>query len=220
MLMKKLFTLCMGILATLAIQAQSDFPVQFADKDGNIIADGTTLNLTEYEADAFGDVQVPTNLYVKNITDEEIHVGGKYTITSLSSGTFQTCFPENCIRQTKTGSYETESGALAAGDLKSMQTEWFPEAEGTAVATYQLVTYKQNPITKEWKTVDKEGPSVTLNFTYSTSSIGAQSSRSNVQRSTYYDLQGREVVTPAHGLFVKKTVYTDGTTSTRKYLTR
>ena len=210
----------MGLLAALAIQAQSDFPVQFADKDGNIIADGTTLNLTDYEADDFGDVQVPTNLYVKNTTDGELHVGGKYTIVSLSNGAFQTCFPENCIRKSSTGKFETESGALAAGALKSMQTEWFPTAEGTAVVTYQLVTYKQNPITKEWKTVDQEGPTVTLNFTYSTSSISAQSSKLQVQSSKFYDLMGREVATPAHGLFVKKSVYADGTTATRKYLVR
>ena len=217
--MKKLFTLCMGLLAALAIQAQSDFPIQFADKDGNIIADGTTLNLTDYVTDDFGDVQVPANLYVKNITDGEVQIGGKYTITSLSSGAFQTCFPENCIRQTKAGNYETESGALAAGALKSMQTEWFPGAEGTAVVTYHLWTFKYNSITKKW-TFDKEGPAVTLNFTYSTSGVGAQSSTSNVQRTTYYDLMGREVATPAHGLFVKKSVYADGTTATRKYLVR
>ena len=44
--MKKIFTLFMGLVAALAAQAQSDFPLQFADKDGNIIADGTVLNLT------------------------------------------------------------------------------------------------------------------------------------------------------------------------------
>ena len=209
----------MGLLAALAIQAQSDFPVQFADKDGNIIADGTTLNLTDYEADAFGDVQIPTNLYVKNITDGEIHVGGQYNIVSISNGAFQTCFPENCIRKSSTGKFETESGALAAGALKSMQTEWFPTAEGTAVVTYQLVTFKQNVITKDWN-IDKEGPTVTLNFSYSTSGIGAANTEKSVKSTAYYDLMGREVATPAHGLSVKKTVYVDGTTATRKYLVR
>ena len=44
--MKKFFTLCCGLFAALAIQAQNDFPLQFADKNGNVITDGTTLNIT------------------------------------------------------------------------------------------------------------------------------------------------------------------------------
>ena len=46
--MKKLFTLFWGLLSALSIQAQSDFPIQFADKDGNIIDNEATLVLTEY----------------------------------------------------------------------------------------------------------------------------------------------------------------------------
>ena len=77
--MKKLFTLCIGLVAALAIQAQSDFPLQFADKDGNIIADGTTLDITAYETDDFGDVQMPSGLYVKNTSGEAVQGGGEYT---------------------------------------------------------------------------------------------------------------------------------------------
>ena len=35
--MNKLFTLCFGLMAALAVHAQNEFPVQFADKNGNII---------------------------------------------------------------------------------------------------------------------------------------------------------------------------------------
>ena len=64
--MKKIFTFFLGLVAALIVQAQSDFPLQFADKDGNIIADGTVLNLTTAESDDFGDVLMSTNLFVKN----------------------------------------------------------------------------------------------------------------------------------------------------------
>ena len=118
--MKKLFTLFWGLLTVLGLQAQSEFPVQYADKDGNIIENGSTLVLTEYEADAFGSIEMPTNLYVKNMTSESVQIGGIYTIETLDNGRFQTCFPENCVTQDKPGTYETKSGAVGADELKNM----------------------------------------------------------------------------------------------------
>ena len=217
--MKKVFTMCFGLLAALAVQAQSDFPLQFADKDGNIIADGTTLNLTEAEEDAFGSVQIPSGLYVKNISTEDVQGGGTYTIQTLSSGAFQTCFPKNCVRKTTTGTTNTDNDVFAAGSLSDMQTEWYPDAEGSCVVVYQLKTYKKNPITQGWS-VDKEGPSVTLNFTYSTTGVAAAKSGKAVSSVEYYDMQGRLISQPASGLFVRKTVYADGTSATQKAILR
>ena len=217
--MKKIFTLCFGLMAALTLHAQSDFPLQFADKDGNIIADGTTLNLTEYEEISFGDIQMPSGLYVKNISTETVQGGGTYNIQTLSSGAFQTCFPENCAQKKTTGTFETESGAFAAGSLTNMQTEWLPEAEGTCVVVYQLQTYKQNAITQKW-TVDKTGPSVTLNFTYSTTGVSAIKNDKVVSSVTYYDILGRQVSQPSRGIFVRKTVYADGTSATQKTVMR
>lgn len=208
--MKKIITLCMGLIAVLAVQAQSDFPLQFADKDGNIIADGTMLTLSDAEVDDFGDVEVASGLYVKNTTDADVQAAGKYTIQSIGSGVFQTCFPSTCIQKNSRGDYETQNGNIEANALKDMQTEWLPTTEGTCVVTYQLETYKQNPVTKKWD-LDKQGPTVTLNFSYSTTGIGRVTTGSDIRTVEYYDLQGRRVSQPAHGLFVKKTINTDGT---------
>ena len=168
--MKKFFTLCFGFLTALAVQAQSDFPVQFADADGNIIADGTTLELTAFEVDIFGGVEMPSTLFAKNTSSDNVQIGGIYSISSMANGAFQTCFPENCVQKSAVGSYTTESGVIVGGDLKDMKTEWLPDAEGTCVVAYQLATFKQNPITKAWM-VDKKGPTVTLNFTYDPTGI-------------------------------------------------
>ena len=68
--MKKLFTLCLGLIAALAVQAQSESPIQFAYQDGTIIPDGTTISLTEYEKDEFdGSILMPSGLYAKNTTE-------------------------------------------------------------------------------------------------------------------------------------------------------
>ena len=215
--MKKFFTLFMGLVAVMAAQAQSDFPLQFADKDGNIIADGTVLNLTTAEVDDFGDALMPSGLYVKNTTNADVQGGGAYTITSLSNGAFQTCFPTNCVSNNRTGSYETSNGTIAAGELKSMQTEWLPVDNGTCVVTYQLVTYKQNVITKQWQK-DKTGPTITLKFTYDPTGINSTKNGKNVRTVEYYNLTGRRVQTPAHGMYIVKTTYVDGTKTCKKHL--
>lgn len=215
--MKKIFTLFMGLVAVMAAQAQSDFPLQFADKDGNIIADGTVLNLTTAEKDDFDAVQMPSGLYVKNTTNADVQGGGAYTITSLSNGAFQTCFPTNCVSNNRTGSYETSNGTIAAGELKSMQTEWLPVDNGTCVVTYQLVTYKQNVITKQWQK-DKTGPTITLKFTYDPTGINSTTQNKNVRTVEYYNLTGRRVQTPAHGMYIVKTTYVDGTKTCKKHL--
>ena len=202
--MKKFFTLCMGLIAALAMQAQSDFPLQFADKDGNIIADGTTLNITTYEADDFGGVQMPSGLYVKNISNEKVQGGGEYTIQSISNGAFQTCFPNNCVSKESVGTYTTGNGEFAAGVPKNMMTEWLPMADGSCQVVYQLVVFNQNPLTKEWsKDTSKIGPTVTLNFTYSTAGISIVEAGNDTKgKAAYYDLSGRRIEKPAKGLYI------------------
>ena len=213
--MKKFFTLCFGLLAALAVQAQSDFPVQFADADGNIIADGTTLELTAFEVDIFGGVEMPSTLFAKNTSSDNVQIGGIYTINSMANGAFQTCFPENCVQKSAMGSYTTESGVIAGGDLKDMKTEWKPDAEGTCVVAYQLATFKQNPITKAWM-VDKKGPTVTLNFTYDPAGITTTEASKRVARVEYYSPSGQRVQKPVRGICVVKTTYADGTTKSVK----
>lgn len=216
--MKKIFTLCLGLVAALAVQAQSDFPVQFADKDGNIIADGTTLDLTEVEETDFGEVQMPTGLYVKNVSGASVHVGGVYTIQSISSGAFQSCPFGSCTRKDAIGQYTTANDDLAAGSTDFLMSEWFPTAEGTCVVTYQLLTYKQNSIKKTQWDKDKDGPTITLNFNYSSAAISKNKADGNVRQVEYISLTGRRVQAPAHGMYIVKTTYADGTTKSTKKL--
>lgn len=218
--MKKLFTLLLlfGLTSVLTAEAQDDFPLQFAYSDGTLIPDGTVLTLDDAEEDIFGDVQIPSGLFVKNTSESEVRGGATYVIKSIPGGTFQTCFPSNCIQQTRPGEYTTQSDAITAGELKNMQTEWFPgDKEGTAIVTYQLLTFKQNAITKKWNK-DKEGPTVTLTFVYGTSDgiASIQDSKGKVLGESYMDMQGRPVGMPRQGLFVRKTVLSDGTVVTRK----
>ena len=216
--MKKLFTLTLSLLFALTAAAQAtDTSVQFCDKDGNIIADGTTLTLTQFEEDFFGNVQMPSGLFVKNTTDKSVHITADYTISSMSSGTFQICFPQNCVVQNRIGTYATEQGDLAAGALRDMQTEWLPTEVGSCSVSMSIVTYKQNAITKTW--VKKgDGPSVVLNFTYDPASISSVASDKAVSSVQYFMLDGRPTTSPKNGVFVVKTHFADGSVSTTKRL--
>lgn len=217
--MKRLFTLCLGIITVLAVKAQSDFPLQFADKDGNTIADKTVLNLSEIIANDFGDIQVPTHLYVKNTTDADVQAGAVYTIRSISGGAFQTCFPSNCIQKRETGQYETGNDVLKAGTLKDMETEWLPVGDGSCVVVYQLVTYKQNVITKKWN-IDKEGPTITLNFSHRISAVESLGSDKAIGRIQYFDLQGKAISAPRKGMYIRQITLSDGTRLLHKVVQR
>jgi hypothetical protein len=217
--MKKLFTLTLSLLFALSAAAQAtDTSVQFADKDGNIIADGSTLNLTAYESDFFGDIMVPSGLFIKNTTDQTVRITANYTITSMpSSSTFQICFPQTCVTKDRVGSYVTDQGDIAAGALRDMQTEWLPKEVGSCSVSMSIVTYKQNAITKTW--VKKgDGPSVVLNFTYDPASISSVASDKAVSSVQYFMLDGRPTTSPKNGVFVVKTHFADGSVSTTKRL--
>lgn len=219
-MMKKILTLCMGLLAGLAVQAQSDFPLQFVDKDGQIVPDGTEVDILDFEEDElFGDILMPVNLSVKNVSDEKVQGGGTFTIQTIDNGSFQTCFPTNCMRFSATGTFSTGNDAFMPGQLRNMQTEWLPTGEGVCVVTYQLQTYRQNPNNQKWM-LDGDGPTITLNFYYGTTGIKAIDMKMGNGVVTYYDLSGQVVDSPKHGIYVKKITYPDGTTAVQKSLFR
>ena len=218
-MMKKYLTLLVGLIAVLAVKAQNDFPLQFTDKEGQVIADGSVLTFTDCEYDAFGDPQMPTNLWVKNISDVPVQGGGQYTIQSISNGSFQTCFPINCVRQTAPGDYTTGNDTFAPGQLRSMMTEWFPASEGVCTVTYQLCTYRLNPNSNRWLP-DGNGPTITLNFNYGTAFIKDCQVQKDVVSFSYYDLRGQQTEKPVQGLYIKKTTYTNGANKTEKLFIR
>ena len=213
--MRNIFTLCLGLVAALTVQAQSNSPLQFADKDGNIIPDGTVCNITAFQEDDWGGILVPSGIYAKNISGEEVQAGAACTITQMANGMMQICFPEQCISKFGAGSFVTGTGSLAAGELRDMQTEWLPNAEGTAQMTVQLVTYKENIDTEKWEK-DVEGPTITLNFIYDTSGIAASNIDEAGRSVHYYDVMGRHVDHPTSGIYIKKIVDASGKTTVRK----
>ena len=219
--MKLFYTLTVVFLCSVLNVQSQDFPLQFADSEGNIIADGTVLvlNTPEVIEDEFDDgVIIPSGVYVKNTTADEVYCGTEYSISQISNGALQTCFPLNCIQRRTTGSWTSEVSALSGNMLKSMQTEWIPDAEGYLTADFQLLKYKLNPITKKY-TEDSRGPKIQMRFEWNPSSIQLlENDLRNISRVEYFTLDGRKVQVPTHGVYVVRVTYSTGAVKTTRQL--
>ena len=215
--MKKIVTLFFSFFAAFALQAQNNFPLQFVNASGEIIPDGTVLNLTEIEIDElFGDMLMPSGLKVTNVSNDVVYGGATYTIQVIKGGRFQTCFPSNCMSQGAAGTYTTNADALMPGQLRDMQTEFLPDGDGTCIVTYQLQTFRK---VGNSYFPDEDGPSVTLRFATDPDGIGDVKA-SKACSVTYYDLSGQKVERPVRGVFMKKTTYADGSFTVRKSVLR
>ena len=215
--MKKIVTLFFSFFAAFALQAQNNFPLQFVNASGEIIPDGTVLNLTEIEIDElFGDMLMPSGLKVTNVSNDVVYGGATYTIQVIKGGRFQTCFPSNCMSQGAAGTYTTNADAFMPGQLRDMQTEFLPDGDGTCIVTYQLQTFRK---VGNSYFPDEDGPSVTLRFATDPDGIGDVKA-SKACSVTYYDLSGQKVERPVRGVFMKKTTYADGSFTVRKSVLR
>ena len=122
--MKKIFTLVfMALMTSFAFAQNAKEVLQFVDKDGNVVPDGSVVNITEVTAVPFPDAEnpawidymFPTGLFVTNSYDENLDLRVDYNVTSLPNGSFQICFPMSCMYANTTGSYKTNTGSMKAG---------------------------------------------------------------------------------------------------------
>ncbi len=120
------------------------------------------------------------------------------------------------MTQEEVGTYETGAGAILPNQLMDMQTEFFPDGDGTCFVTYQLQTYRK--VGKNYFP-DEDGPTITLRFATDPDGIGSIKG-DKVQSVTYYGLSGQKVERPGRGIFMKKTTFADGSFTVRKCVLR
>ncbi len=167
--MKKLFTFCTAMLLAAMATAQTDETFQFVDADGNEVADGTTITVSQLNEE--GQMVVP--LYVRNASGEKAAVSLYETIDDLPNGTWQTCAFGNCMQLTKSG----YSAKIIANDeySGSIETEWMPQTGSYATWEATLQIHVFNIVTRSmFGTVTQVagnevigyGPTVTVRFEY------------------------------------------------------
>lgn len=199
--MRKIFTLLSALLLTTSLSAQDTKGYfQFADKDGNIIADGTTLVRDVPETDDFGSVLFHSGLYIKNVeATSSTPVWLVSDITKLDNGTLQVCFPQNCISYNWVSTNKSGATTIAAGEQKDIQSEWLPQSPTSYGEC--VVTYTAKPLEKFGKSyIENDGPSVTVRYILHDPAHIAQSGATRATVVATYDLQGRELSAGTRGL--------------------
>ena len=227
--MKKIFLATALFMSVASAFAQKLNTVVYVDANGKEVPDGSTITYSELEDDGFGSLQVATGLSVKNVSDGIQQVRSVMEIKEIPNGSAQVCTFTTCKSVTTPGvSYSpidkdgvVQAGPIKAGDVKPLMAEWFPvEGKyGAFVATYRLEIYKYEKGKGYTKIGD--GPSVTVNQVYAdpTGIAGVENS-ADVKSLDFFDLSGRKVSKPQHGLYVKRTTMSDGTVKTVKQVVK
>lgn len=195
--MKKLFTLCLLLLTTTFLMAQEDNSFQFVDQNGNVIASGTTLNISYLTEDDILGNYISTGLSVQNTSGSNASLRIAYKIKTLDNGMFQICFPQNCMTKTITGEYVTSMGNMTANELRDLQCEWFPDSYGTCKAT--LVIEIMNALGA--KVAD--GPVVHVNFQYADPAYVGSIVSGNIVTERF-SLSGRSLNAGLKGLSISR----------------
>ena len=168
MLMKKIFTFVSLLFVTsMAFAQEAKDYLQFIDANGNVVADGATVDVTEPKIEDYGAgfviVEMPTGISVKNTFDEALNMRVDFNITALANGDFQICFPTECRNFSKVGPGSTGTCNLGAEEVRSLMSEWMPVDE----TIYGTTTVElQANIVTALGTVESYGPKITVNMIY------------------------------------------------------
>ncbi len=190
--MKKIFTLCL-LFCGLTAMAQT---VAFVDKDGNQIADGSTIVRNETEVDPFDPETaiIHSGLFVKNIGSVGYDVVVEANITQLDNGSVQLCFPLVCKTSEEVGTILSDRATVSTTDApKDIQSEWIATGYGACTIIYTAKAYAvlTNNVVDSY--------TVTVNYVYADpAGIGKVTVDAIPQ--TYYNLSGQSIAASQHGL--------------------
>ena len=208
--MKKLFTLTLLLLAAAlpSLAQGTDATFAFVDADGNQLGDGTTLTIVGKEEvvdDGFGQyasIIVNSGLSVKNTTGADAALKIAYTISNISNGAVQFCFPVNCLNHEETGSWVSDGTVLKAGETSSLRTEWLPAdvgQYGEAMVTYQVKVCQYNALLKSYTEI-ADGPTVTVCYIYQNGTAVDALNNGEATPTARYTINGQRTDAPVKGV--------------------
>ena len=225
--MKKIYLLSIALMGLLALptyaqddeegEDEIDNTFQFQDADGNEIADGTTLTLTTITQGANGP-QIPTGLYIKNVSGAKTAGSLSINISNMPNGSFASCAFGSCLPAWPVaGIYESAKKIVDATDpAENIETEWIPDDYADWTATVQLETraISSSRFGQTAGSVIGYGPKVTLHFVYADPAgiKGVTTDKDGKKEvKAIYSVNGAQLTGLQHGLNIVR--YTDGTTA-------
>lgn len=191
-------------LTAAAVSAQTaDNTFRFADANGNPVADGSTVNVTEMTDDPFGGSSfISTGLSVENTTGAEAYLSAEVSVKQLPNGSFQVCFPQECISNVNS-SFTTGNGDVAAGGLLPLNSEWIPAgpgAYGTGTISFKLRVMTRSGKFPNYRYSFKAyGPEVTVNCIYADPTGINGTTCSDADAVNIYDITGKPVMLGVSG---------------------
>ena len=146
--MRKIFTILAAMMCSFASFAQD---IQLETKDGQVIANGSTVTIKGEMVDMMVWGQFESNLYVRNLTDNK---QGVYATMKAVSGDAQICWGGSCTPVAEGGSFTTGMGLVSASLLIEtlVMTPGFMDAVLTRTIEITVWTDK-DPNTKVSATV-------------------------------------------------------------------
>ena len=168
-IMKKIAFLSLMLCGLLGMNAQ-DATFEFVDAGGNVVPDGKTVTITDVETEEDPEtgeqwLLMPAGLSVRNASDVRAALRLHVKIDRMDSGSYQICFPISCLAFDEVGTYQTGETAMMAGEIRSLNTEWLPDADGKCVVQLQVEVLSELGSAPNVRYIHlADGPAITLNF--------------------------------------------------------
>lgn len=219
--MKKIFTLFVALFCTVAMFAQDTKGMfEFADKNGNVVPNGSTLTKTEVEKSG-KRLQINTGLFVKpvkpELNGEKLGAKLRVEVENLDHGTIQCCLLGSCSVASEKGTFYSTSNFV--DKLDDLATEWIMGTDkegkalkGEATVKLTLVACKKESLGLdeyeieqfEWQEVG-DCSSVTVKFVYDgTTAINGVADNTNATVVARYAADGTRLSAPQKGLNIVK----------------
>lgn len=219
--MKKIFTLFVALFCTVAMFAQDTKGMfEFADKNGNVVPNGSTLTKTEVEKSG-KRLQINTGLFVKpvkpELNGEKLGVKMRVEVENLDHGTIRYCLLGSCSVASEKGTFYSTSNFVET--LDDLATEWImgTDKEGKALKGEATVKLTLVACQKKSSGFDEFGieqfeweekgdcSSVTVKFVCDgTTAINGVTNNTNATVVARYAADGTRLSAPQKGLNIVK----------------
>lgn len=219
--MKKIFTLFVALFCSVAMFAQDTKGMfEFADKNGNVVPNGSTLTKTEVEKSG-KRLQINTGLFVKpvkpELNGEKLGAKLRVEVENLDHGTIQYCLLGSCSVASEKGTFYSTSNFVET--LDDLATEWImgTDKEGKALKGEATVKLTLVACQKKSSGFDEFGieqfeweekgdcSSVTVKFVCDgTTAINGVTNNTNATVVARYAADGTRLSAPQKGLNIVK----------------
>lgn len=221
--MKLRLLVFIGLLTSLFVSAQaqtSTNDVAFLDEQGRVIPNGTivVLNKAVVSEFPFEGNKIVGKVHLQNKSDKSLNVYLSYIINNIDEGEVQVCAFEKCTNNSEIGSYEVGDKLFSVGsDKEAIEIEHFYGESEKCTITLKLKV-------KEFGSeVEKEGPSITINFDTEAAGIASVASQKGLSYDVF-NTQGvllhKQITSLSNlpkGIYIVKQ---KGVASTKKYVVR